>query len=139
MSASVEECTALFKNELSSFNLQTDLPYHLSVTGFDPLKSGIGLHIEPHPTDNTALRGLRDRLSDLLQLRFRDHDSYGFRLSVAYLLTHLTDDQENELMNLLMDHFRDMPTEFELGPPEFCQFENMFAFERLLYLKNQDN
>jgi hypothetical protein len=139
LNASIEECTALFENELSSFDLQTDLPYHLSIVGFIPLEVGIALHIEPHKADNTALRGLRDRLADLLQIRQPDHKRYGFHLGMAYLLRHLTDDQKSKLTSLLMDHFRDMPKEFELGPPKFCRFENMLAFEPLLVLKNQDS
>jgi len=139
MNASLEECTALYENELSSFDLQTDLPYHLSIVGFEPLKNGISLHIEPHMTDNRALRGLRERLADLLQIRHPNHDRYGFHVSLAYLLRHLTDDQKPELKSLLMDHFRDMPKEFELGPPEFCKFEDMFGFEPLFYLKNRGN
>ena len=139
MNASLEECTALYENELSSFDLQTDLPYHLSIAEFRPLEDGISLHVEPHMADNTALRSLRERLADLLQIRHPDHNRYVFHLSIAYLLRHLTDDQKSELMGRLVDHFRDMPKEFELGPPEFCRFENMFGFEPLLYLKNQGN
>lgn len=137
--ASLEECTALFENELSSFDLQTDLPYHLSIVEFKPLKNGISLRIEPHMADNTALRGLRDQLADLLQIRRPNHNRYGFHLTVAYLLRYPTDDQKSKLMSLLMDHFRDMPKEFELGPPEFCSFEDMFGFEPLLYLEGRGN
>lgn len=139
MDVPIEECTALFEKELSIFDLQTALPYHLSIVGFNALKSGIALHIEPHTADNTALRGLRDRLTGVLKIRQPNHDSYGFHMSLGYLLRYLTDDQKKELQSLLDDHFKDMPKEIELGPPEFCRFEDMFAYEPLLYLKNQVN
>jgi hypothetical protein len=134
MDASLEECTTLYEKELSSFDLQTELPYHLSIVGLTT--AGVGLHLEPHNEDNKALRRLRDRLADVLQIRHPDHDHYGFHLSLAYLLRYLTNEQKEELSSLFMDHFRDMPKEFELGPPEFCRFEDMFSYEPLLYLKN---
>ncbi|KAF7346095.1 DUF1868-domain-containing protein [Mycena sanguinolenta] len=138
LNASLEECTALFEKKLSSFDLQCDPPYHLSVTGFDPLENGIGVHLEPATTEeNARIRGLRDRLWQLLHIRSERHDTYPLHFSMAYLLRILTDEQDKELRALLMDHFQGMPKQFTLGSPEFCTFENMFAFKPLLYLKNQ--
>lgn len=134
----LENCTAHFTAKLQSFNLSNDLPYRLSIVGFKPLGSGISLHIEPH-TDSNQLRGLRDRLADLLNYRHPSHVTYRFHLSLAYNLRWLTDSQKVEMMNLLMDHFQGMPKEFELGAPEFCSFENMFAFEPILSLQNTPN
>ena len=131
---SLGDCTALFKEELSSFDLQTTLPYHMQVVGMT--NSGLGLHVEPQPTDNTNLRTLRDRLAKLLQIRHPDHDHYGFHISLGYLLRYLTKEQKRELADLFMDHFKDMPKEFALGPPEFCVFEDMYAYEPILYLEN---
>jgi len=139
LDAPLENCTALFEKKLSSFDLHTELPYKLSIAGFQPLKNGIALDIKPLAADNKALRGLRDRLRDSLQLHFPHHDSYGFHVSVSYFLRYLTDEQNAELMDFLTENSKDMPKEFELGPPEFCTFEDMFAFKRLFYLKNQDN
>ncbi|KAJ7366618.1 RNA ligase/cyclic nucleotide phosphodiesterase [Mycena albidolilacea] len=136
--ASLQECTSLFENKLSSFDLQCDPPYRISVTGFDPLETGIGVHLEPStPGENARIRGLRDRLSTLLHIRHKGHATYGLHLSMAYLLRILTEEQEKELRGLLMDHFNGMPKLFKLGAPEFCTFEDMLAFKRLFYLKNQ--
>jgi len=138
LNASLEACTALFEKKLSSFDLQCDPPYHISVTGFDPLENGIGVHLEPStPEENARIRNLRDRLWQLLHIRSERHDTYPLHFSMAYLLRILTDEQDRELRKLLMDHFEGMPKNFTLGSPEFCTFENMFTFEPLLYLKNQ--
>ncbi|KAJ7922927.1 hypothetical protein B0H13DRAFT_1980851, partial [Mycena leptocephala] len=112
---------------LSSFDLQCDPPYHISITGFDPLQNGIG---------NARIRGLRDRLWQLLHIRSERHETYPLHFSMAYLLRILTDEQDRELRELLMDHFEGMPKEFTLGAPEFCTFEDMFAFKPLLSLRN---
>jgi len=137
--ATLAECSSLYENKLSSFDLQCDPPYHLSILGFSPLVAGITLHLEPYtPQENARLRNLRDRLSSVLRIRAKGHDTYGFHMSMAYLLRFPTDEQDKELMQLLTSHFEtEMPKQFELGPPEFCTFEDMFAFEPVLYLKNQ--
>ncbi|KAJ7935421.1 RNA ligase/cyclic nucleotide phosphodiesterase [Mycena leptocephala] len=136
--ASLQECTSLFEKKLSSFDLQCDPPYRLSITGFEPLLTGIGIHLEPSTIgENTRIRELRDRLSNALHIRRSNHKTYGLHLTVAYLLRFLTEEQDKELRKLLMDHFDGMPKQFELGAPEFCTFEDMFAFKRLFYLKNQ--
>lgn len=139
INASLERCTSLFENKLSSFDLQCDPPYHLSITGFGPRSIGIAARLEPTTNEeNTKIRGLRDRLSELLHIRSQvDHADYVFHLNMAYLLRILTKDQDQELRKLLKDHFEGMPKQFKLGAPEFCTFEDMCAFRRLFYLKNE--
>jgi hypothetical protein len=135
--APLAECNDLFTKKLSTFDLQCDPPYLMSVVGWNSLKTGIGVHVEPRSTEeNKRLRGQRDRLADLLLIRHPDHATYGLHLSVAYLLRHLTDAQKSELTALLIDHFDGMPKEFELSAPEFCKFDNMFAFQRQFYLED---
>ncbi|KAJ6509037.1 RNA ligase/cyclic nucleotide phosphodiesterase [Mycena sanguinolenta] len=137
--ATLAECSSLYENKLSSFDLQCDPPYHLSILRFGIGGAGITLRLEAYTAqENARMRNLRDRLSSLLHIRGKDHDTYGFHLTVAYLLRFLTGEQEKELTHLLKEHFEtEMPKQFELGPPEFCIFEDMFAFEPVLYLKNQ--
>ncbi|KAJ7920806.1 RNA ligase/cyclic nucleotide phosphodiesterase [Mycena leptocephala] len=138
--ALLEDCTSLWEKKLSSFDLQCDPPYHLSPTGFYPPYAIIGLRLQPYTGEEDArLRDLRDRLSTLLHIRPNNHRNYSFHLSVGYMLRFLTNEQEKELTRLLMDHFEGMPKQLELGPPEFCTFEEMSAFKRLFYLKNQQS
>ncbi|KAJ7263998.1 RNA ligase/cyclic nucleotide phosphodiesterase [Mycena haematopus] len=139
LNASIAQCNSLYETKLSSFDLQCDPPYHLRIMGFNPLVAGITLHLEPYTSqENTRMRNLRDRLSSVLHIRAKGHDTYGFHMSMAYLLRFLTDEQDQELMQLLMDHFEEeMPKQFELGSPEFCTFEDMSAFKPVLYLENQ--
>jgi hypothetical protein len=138
MEAPVEECNALFEKKLASFDLQAQLPYRFQITKVGALDNGISLRLEPHTAANAALRNLRDQLSDLLQIRARSHDNYGFHITLAYALTYLDDEQHNELMALLVDHLRDMPKEVELDRPAFCSFETMLEFKPILFLENQN-
>jgi len=134
-------CTSLFATRLRKFDLgQSKPPYRLKITGFDPLEIGIGVSVEGKGMmEDRRIRDVRDRLADVLEIRHPNHETYGFHLSVAYLLRHLTDEQEADLTDLLMEHWEGMPKEFEFERgPEFCTFENMFAFDRLFYLGDKD-
>jgi len=139
LDAPFEECDELFTKKLSTFNLQCDPPYLMSVTGWSSLKSGMGVSVELRTTEESKrLRGLRDRLANLLKIQHGDHATYDLHLSLAYLLRHLTDEQIAELTALFMDHLKDMPKEFELGAPEFCKFDDMFAYNNQFYLMDHE-
>ncbi|KAJ3962614.1 hypothetical protein N0V92_000683 [Colletotrichum tropicale] len=137
LDAPLEECNSKFEKALGGFDLGDEHapPYKMTVRGFDPLEIGIGVQLDGRtPAETVRLRSLRNKLAEKLNIRHPIHDGYGFHLSVAYLLRHLTDEQNRELQALLLNHFEDMPKEFELSAPEFCTFENMFAFKRAFFL-----
>lgn len=138
LDAPLADCTAHFAEKLSTFDLQCNPPYRMCVRGLDPLEVGIGLHLEFRDAEQEArFRALRDRISETLGLRHPGHESYGLHLSLAYLLRFPTADQKAEILKLVLDHFESSTVDFELGAPEFCTFENMFAFERFFYLGSQ--
>ncbi|KAF8852206.1 DUF1868-domain-containing protein [Acephala macrosclerotiorum] len=139
VNASIADCTAMLEKKLESFDLQYETPFRLSAIGFKPLVSGISIQLESRTAEeNIAIRRLRDRLADVTKMKQEKHDKYRFHLTVAYILRYLSDEQEKELRELVTRHFKDMPKELELGLPEFCKFEDMFAFERVFYLKNKE-
>ena len=45
------------------------------------------------------LKKYRDDVSDKLGVRFPDHDSYGFHISVAYLLWEMTEAEKEKIQN----------------------------------------
>ena len=134
---SLEACTAHLAQKLAVFDLQCDPPFRLTVAGFTSLAVGIGVCLQLRtPEEEARLRGLRDRLAEVLQIRHPHHDNYLLHLSMSYFVRYPTPEQAAELAALLAEHFEGMPKEFELGAPEFCTFENMSKFDRLFYLKN---
>jgi hypothetical protein len=138
LDASLEDVTALFAQRLASFDLKCEPKFEMMLVGWDPLQIGIGATLAPRtPEEGARLRELRNRLSDCLGVRHPVHDNYSLHLSMAYLLRHLTEEQKNELRAILQGHFEKYPVEFELGAPEFCVFDDMFAFKRQFYLKNR--
>ncbi|KIX92451.1 uncharacterized protein Z520_11771 [Fonsecaea multimorphosa CBS 102226] len=135
LDAPLDRCTDLFKEKLKGFDFDSEPPFQLTVVGYDPLIDGIALTVVPaSAADEARLRGLRDRLSELLQLRHPTHDWYSFHISLAYILRRLDNQQHQELRDFLEEYRPKLPLHFELGAPEFCTFEDMFAFSRRFYL-----
>jgi len=133
---SLDECNAHFEKKLRQFGLGTEPPFKLRIAGYTPRIDGIGLHLEPvDAIEQSRLRALRDRLSETLCIRHPSHETYGFHLSIAYFIRHPTDIEREQLDARLMRHLAEFPSVFELGAPEFCHFDDMFAFRRQFYLE----
>lgn len=136
--AALGDCDQLFERKLAIFDLAGPPHFDLEIAGWQPLIDGIGLRLRAtNEFEEDRMRRLRDRLSETLQIRHPQHDTYVFHLSIAYLIRHPTDFERNELSAMLNGVLSGMPSEFSLGAPEFCRFEDMFEFRRKLYLENQ--
>ncbi|KAK4555897.1 hypothetical protein LTR86_007117 [Recurvomyces mirabilis] len=137
--ASLAECTEHFKQKLADFDLATDSPFHVNIAAieFAGSLSGIRATLEPVSKDEKQLRDVRDRLSDRLKIRSKKHDTYGFHLSIAYMLRYPTDEQQIELREVFERYFERVPKQTALEAPEFCTFEDMFGYHPVLTLKDQ--
>lgn len=139
----LEECTREFSQKLRQVGLELEKeglapPYKMRVRGFDPAVVGIGLEIEGATAEEEKrMRRLRDRLADTLGFRAPNHETYGFHISMAYLMRHIDGDNRDALNQVFAQHLPALG-EFDLGPVEFCTFENMYAFARLFYLGEQE-
>ena len=140
--ASMDECTAHFQGKLKRFDIGAEgVPYQISVTSADPfaIRGGLALSLQPSPQDETALRGLRDRIAATLGVRKSDHEIYRFHLSIAYLLRYLDGAHEAEVRRIFTEHFEKLlPVSIELGRLEFCTFEDMTAYEPVLVLSETE-
>ncbi len=107
----------------------------MRVRGFDAAVVGIGLEIEGATMEEERrMRRLRDRLADTFGFRAPNHETYVFHISMAYLMRHIDGEERKELNKVFAEYLPMVQQEFELGPVEFCTFENMYAFPRLFYL-----
>ncbi|KAK9364826.1 RNA ligase/cyclic nucleotide phosphodiesterase [Lipomyces kononenkoae] len=129
--APLSDCSALFQRKLQEFDLGSEPPFKMTVKGFEPLEDGIALKVRPVDAgEQSRLRQLRDRLSGCLQTRHPGHETYSHHLSISYTLRFL-DEQDHEKISTFLDGWcAKLPKVFELGAPEFCTFDNMFAFHR---------
>ncbi len=109
----------------------------MTPVGWEPIEDGIALKIAGANAVEEKLRGLRDRLADVLQLRHPGFDTYSFHIGVAYQLRTLGQRDKEELARHLQPALERLPKEFELGAPAFCTYENMVAMKRKFDLINQ--
>lgn len=109
-------------------------PYKMRAVGFGLFHTGITLRVEGATVEeDKRIRRLRNRLSEGFGFRHPNHETYGLHVSIAYFLRHLGPQEEQALTDDLTKWLGESMCEFELGAPEFCTFQNMFAFERQFY------
>lgn len=140
------ESTIIYREKLSAFG-RTQLkdlglapPYKMRVRSIDANTAGIGLELEGATTEEEGrMRRLRDAIADVLGFRAPNHHAYIFHVSVAYFLRHVDGESREELERVLKRHLpRFQAGILRLGAPEFCTFEDMHAFPRVMYIGDDD-
>ncbi len=91
------------------------------------------LVLEPANAETTdSLQNFREQFSLETGIRFPNHDTYTFHISLAYNLIFLTPDEERLFegtrRKIQQELFTTYPS-FELGIPRLTYFENMFRFD----------
>ena len=87
--------------------------------------------------DEAALRTAREALSLVTTIRRKDFASYGFHITLAYLLRWLTDAEAESVIALSASVHADLLAAVPvigLGPVEFCTFADMHAFAQVALL-----
>lgn len=126
----LEEVTRLFIDRLDGFTAPSGLRISLP-----HLHAGYSMMVRPEGVEvEDKLRSLRAQLRELTGLSRADHDSYRFHVTLAYRLRFMTRKEAEEVIRkcaeILAPH-REALSDVRLGPLEFCQFENMYAFKPL--------
>ncbi|HJL94372.1 MAG TPA: hypothetical protein QF871_03980, partial [SAR324 cluster bacterium] len=71
-------------------------------------------------------------LSTLLGIRFENHETYSFHITLAYILRKLKDDEIKKLIiynsKLLEEFVKKIPI-IQIKKPELCTFENMYEYK----------
>jgi hypothetical protein len=112
---------------------QLSLPESIRMR-FVRLRRANNLTIDLEPADvvtEQALRTYRQAISAATGVRFPDHDTYQFHISLAYRLIELSFDEQAELDRLALawEHLlRDQAGIIEPDPPQLVFFDDMFAF-----------
>lgn len=136
----LEDSTAQFTNSLRRLgDLLEDeglaAPYHMRFKFYDANAVGLGIQVEGATVEEGArMRRLRDRLADAMGFRAPRHATYGFHITVAYFLRHMDVEDMAELNRIFATFLVELDREFDLGPVEFCTFEDMHSFSRLFYV-----
>jgi hypothetical protein len=128
------DCTAHFERKLANFQLDCALPFRMRIVDFSAHRdSGATVRLEPaDAAENKKIRGLRDRIADLLEIRAPGHEQYGFHVTLAYLVNWMNEAQTEEYLSVQPDCLKFLQKTtpvLELGAPEFCTFNDMNAFD----------
>lgn len=87
--------------------------------------------------DQEIIKDFRERLAQRFGYRKPDHDSYGLHLTMAYIVRWLPSEAVETYLPALQQMTAAFQAEvpvLELGPADFCTFENMNHFEPVLRL-----
>jgi hypothetical protein len=138
--ASIEECSRIVRERMRSFHLESQLPLRMKVdetkTIENPRASTLRM-IGVDAAEERKIRTIRDRLVDVFGFRDKQHDEYGFHVTLAYQLQRFTPAEQAEYRAILA---RNVPKimasapAFEFANPEFCSFPDMFRFDIKLLL-----
>lgn len=137
---SMEECNRVVGERVTAAAVGPVSPISMRVDPADSGYDGNTLRIPLLPADEAEaqkLRNLRDRLSSAIGIRSPKHESYQFHITLGYLLRTFS---RNELRDAEQDMRRwkaELATRvpvIELGQPEYCIFEDMFAFHRQFFI-----
>ena len=82
--------------------------------------------------DEKIIRDCRNKLSTLLGIRFENHETYSFHITLAYILRKLGDDEINKLIKInskLLEGFVNKFPIIQMQKPELCTFENMYEYK----------
>ncbi len=130
-------------NRLRAADFAGPSKFRMKIKGFWPLRDGIVVGVEPiDDAEDKAIRALRDQIAECVGMRLEGHDSYEFHITMAYFVGEPTDEEFAELSDLLAAEEKDMLDSlppFEVGPGEYCLFNDMFCFQRQFFLSPRRN
>lgn len=138
--ASMAECGQYLANQLKGFRLGFDLPIRMRVDMDAPIPNGGALTIPLKSIDDEEeqkVRYLRARLSAATGILTPSPDTYKFHISLAYWITHPSMDEEADYSATHLkwrEAIQKTVPVINLGAPEYCLFEDMFAFDRQFYI-----
>lgn len=136
----LEAVSRTLGDRLRNFEPAVPLPIRMRVDPVqEPLKGGaLIFRLQPFDdVENTKLRRLRDRLADVLKLQPPGHDRYQFHISFGYKIAWLDSAEERDLVETWRHwaaHIAEKNPEILLDGPEYCTFDDMFAFHRQFYI-----
>jgi hypothetical protein len=141
LDAPVDQCTRRFEQKLARFDPACELPLRMVIADGSAQHSAGVMTLTPiDAEENRKLRTLRDRLSDCLSIRHPIHNDYVFHITLAYPIKAMTPAATDAYLKQQAACFewirRQVPV-VEFGPPEFCVFDDMHAFETRLYLGSE--
>jgi hypothetical protein len=133
--APIEVCSRMVGERMIKAHLNCELPLRVRIDEPVTLLNPTACTLRMTPVDeaeNKKLRSVRDQLADIYGFRLKDHDQYGFHITMSYQLAPFTIQEQTSYRTQLKTHVRriiEAVPVLELGNPEYCTFPDMFRFE----------
>ncbi len=142
LDAPIESVNTELARRLAGIRLGVELPFRMVVDDRLPVDrvSPITLPLRPADEREAAkLKQARDRLAEALGMHAPDHDRYRFHITIGYQIEWFTAAEEAEYARALdgwRSHLIGQGVVFDFGAPEYCVFDDMFAFRRQFELQS---
>lgn len=140
LNAPMADCDRWVGDQLRRIKLDAEPRFRMRVSKAEAPRPRGPIQIQLEAADRAEalkLRDLRERLAQALTIRAPDHDHYKFHVTLAYLVQWLTPEEEADYVAAQSDwrrRVRETNPIIELGAPEYCTFEDMFAFKTQFHL-----
>ncbi|WP_082662734.1 MULTISPECIES: DUF1868 domain-containing protein [unclassified Sphingopyxis] len=138
--ASIAECNRIVGERLRTGPVASPAEIRMKVDTSDSGYDGNTLRIPLAPRDAAeaeTLSALRDSWSDVVGVRSPRHDEYQFHITIGYLIRPLSPRETRDALADMASWKARMTSRspiIEFGRPEYCTFDDMFAFKRQFFL-----
>lgn len=141
LNATLKECHRFMETKLRAFDLACEPAIRMRIAEA-AAQRGIGMvTLEPANADEAhKIQDLRNRLSAHLGIRGPDHDDYVFHITLSYQTRVMSRDAMREALAFLGKLYDELAAKIgtiTLGAPEFCTFNDMYAFDNLFLLRQK--
>jgi hypothetical protein len=133
--ASIEECSRIIGERMRAFHLECQLPIRMKVDGTKTIENPRATTLRMTGLDadeEKKIRRIRDRLVEVFGFRDKQHDQYGFHITLAYQLQRFTSAEQTEYRAVLAKNVPRIIASapcFEFANPEYCTFPDMFRID----------
>ena len=136
----MDQCNRITADRLRQASIRCPLPIRMRVDPAQNPMNGQPLTMRLLPLDDdegAKLATVRHAISRATQIPLGKLDTYRFHISIGYSTGWLTQAENTEFVSVFNNWSLQVAARvpvINLGAPEFCVFEDMYAFHRILSL-----
>lgn len=140
LDAPIEECNRIVGERLRHADLPLISPIRMQVDSGDSGYDGNTLRIPLEPVDQAEferLEGLRASIARAIGIAEPVPGAYQFHITLGYVTRPFSSAEQQEAIEVLLDwkqRIAQAAPMVTLGAPEYCTFDDMFAFKRQFFL-----
>ena len=136
----IERCNAILAERLKAARITCQLPIRMKVDPSQDPTNGAPLTLRLLPADGAELEKLtqlRRMIADATKVPLPLPETYRFHISLGYFIGWLSPAEEIEFagtFNRWAGQLAAKAPVIKFGAPEFCTFDDMYAFHRVMFL-----